>query len=104
MPTNTLLYNQSAWRARSRTGTCRVAELIGGECRGELSLHHVYPLSLGGPEDGRTVLVCARHHPMLEALARRVYGAKRWRRCPHQHRTVEARRECEERLNRPLLV
>lgn len=69
------------------------------ECSGPVHLHHVHPLSAGGDAFGRTVEVCRRHHPMLEALARRVYGEPEWKTCPHQHRTREAREACERRLN-----
>jgi hypothetical protein len=89
------IYDKAAWRAQPRE-RCVVHELIGGECRGPVALHHVHHLSFGGDDDGRTVPVCSRHHPMVEALARRVHH---WRRCPHQHRTPEAREACERRLN-----
>lgn len=87
----------ASWRALPRTGPCAVAELVGGDCRGPRHLHHVTPLSLGGDPDGKVVTVCAAHHPMLEALARRVHHTPR---CPHQHRTPEARAICERRLLR----
>ena len=95
----TTLYNSRTWRNLPRE-TCRVAELVGGECAGSISLHHLYPLSLGGAEWGRTVECCQAHHPYLEALARRVYGRREPRRCHRQHRTREAREACERRLNR----
>jgi hypothetical protein len=76
-----------------------VRELIGGDCSGLLARHHVHPIRLGGDVEGRTVVCCARHHPMLEALARRVHGASRYRRCHHKHVTEEARRLCEAKLN-----
>lgn len=87
------------WRALPRE-RCAVFELIGGECAGPIHRHHLMPVSEGGWEDGVTVQVCQRHHPMLEALARRVHNPPLWRRCRHRHRTLEAREQCERRLNR----
>ena len=46
-------------------------------------------------EDG-VVTVCTRHHRMLHGFLNR---QKQWKKCPHQHRTREARRQCEMRLN-----
>lgn len=92
------IYDRAFFRALPREG-CIVHELFGTECAGEIGRHHVHPISLGGPEDGPTVPSCARHHPMLEALARRVYGTPEYRRCPHAHRTLEGRMACERRLN-----
>lgn len=90
-------YNTRSWRELPRD-SCAVAELLGVEdCLGAIHLHHVHPLALGGDFGARTVPACARHHPMLEALARRAF---RWQRCPHPHRTREAREACERRLNR----
>lgn len=95
------VYDKATWRAAERE-FCAVHELLGGECSGPVCLHHRVPISLGGDPDGVTVPVCHAHHPMLEALARRVHGysERRWRTCPHQHRTLEAREACERRLNR----
>jgi hypothetical protein len=86
------------WRALPRE-RCAVFELIGGACSGPISLHHIIPLSAGGDDDGPVVQVCQAHHPMLEALCRRVYRPVEPRRCPHHHRTREAREACERRLN-----
>lgn len=96
------IYDTAAFRALPRE-RCAVEELIGGTCSGEIALHHVHPLSLGGEVDGRLVPCCAAHHPMLEALARRVYGLPQYRRCPHRHVTREAREACERRLNLDVL-
>lgn len=93
------VYSTSSWRRLPRNGPCAVAELLGTECGGLIARHHVVPLSLGGHDLGRTVQVCAKHHPMLEALARRAWGVREWKRCPHHHRTREAREACEKRLN-----
>ena len=89
-------YDTADFRALPRE-RCAVYELLGGECAGPIGRHHVHPLSMGGEEDGRTVEVCSTHHPMLEALARRIHGIPR--RCPHKHVTPEARAQCEARLN-----
>lgn len=92
-------YNTTRWRDLPRNGFCEVGTLLGTECEGPLHRHHVHPLSAGGEQFGRTVLVCLRHHPSLEALARRVWGEREWKTCPHPHRTREAREACERRLN-----
>lgn len=90
--------NTRAWRELPRL-RCAVAELVGGSCAGRIHRHHVHPLSLGGDPCGRTIEVCARHHPMLEALLRRVHQPE-WKRCRHTHRSREGRELCERRLNR----
>jgi hypothetical protein len=92
------IYDTSAFRSLPRE-RCAVHELIGTDCAGPISRHHVHPVALGGGELGRTVQCCSRHHPMLEALARRAYGAPGYRRCPHAHPTQEGRLACERRLN-----
>lgn len=98
------LYATKPWRElRSRVlstdADCYLSG-IAGDCRGDLLVHHVIPVSDGGPEipgdDGVRVL-CKRHHSMLHGFLRRQAS---WKRCPHQHRSLEARRLCEERLNR----
>lgn len=96
---STTPYNTSKWRSLPRDGVCAVGELLGAECEGKLALHHVHPLSAGGDDFGQTVLVCARHHPMLEALARRVYGQQEWKTCKHHHTSRASREACERRLN-----
>src|SRR5262245_16573029 len=99
MPMATRIYDTAAWRKLSRSGPCAVAELLGGECHGPISRHHVHSMSLGGDPEGETIMVCKRHHPMLEALARKIHGTPQWKRCPHHHRTADARAACERRLN-----
>lgn len=94
------VYDSAYWRGLPRTGSCCLSRLLPDSCEGALHRHHVVPISLGGDPLGETVLVCARHHPALEALARRVI---RWRSCKHEHRTREARESCERRLNRDAL-
>lgn len=99
MPT---LYETQPWRkfaARVRADECFL-DGVAGECRGALQLHHVDPLSDGGPafpDDGGVITLCAAHHRMIDAFLKR---RKQWKTCPHHHRTREARRQCEERLNR----
>jgi hypothetical protein len=94
------LYHTPRWLALDRSGPCAVAELLGGECAGPIHRHHVHPVSLDGDPEGMTVQVCRKHHPMLEALARKIYGdPPGWKRCPHPHRTRAAREQCERRLN-----
>ena len=91
------------WRDLPRDGEC-VAEFLFGEhagpCHGLMHRHHVMP----GDPTSRTYLACAAHHPQIEAFLRslrrradRVLGR---RRCPHQHRSREAREMCERQLNR----
>lgn len=92
------IYDTAEFRALPRE-RCVVHDLIGGECAGPIGRHHVWPIELGGDPRGRTIESCARHHPMLEALARRVYSIPEYRRCPHVHPTLEGRLACERRLN-----
>jgi len=94
------VYDTAAFRALPRE-RCVIHELLGTECRGPVARHHVHPVELGGDPEGRTVECCARHHPMLEALARRVYSHEQTypRRCPHYHPTRAGREACERRLN-----
>lgn len=92
------IYDTADFRALPRE-RCAVYELLGGDCAGSIHRHHVHPVSLDGPVDGRTVEVCRAHHPLLEHLARRVYGQPAYRCCPHKHVTPEARAQCEARLN-----
>jgi hypothetical protein len=92
------LYDTRAWRALPREGVCAVHTLTGDACKGSLAYHHVQPVARGG-EDGPLVLLCARHHPVVEALARRLSG---WKRCPHRpgtHRYPGAKEACERSLN-----
>ena len=100
------VYETSRWRDfRSRVladdAECAFAHLA-GHCRGALHVHHVEPLAEGGPEFPRntdgTLVLCAAHHAWLHAWRRR--GEPKWKRCPHHHRSLESRRQCEERLNR----
>jgi len=92
-------------RVLARDGhRCTVSRLLGGQCRGLLHVHHIIPRNEGGPDhEDNLATVCARHHPIWERLRESVVHARptrRWRRCPHEHRTREGREACERRLNR----
>lgn len=98
MPTTAPYYTRH-WRSLPRE-RCAAAELLGGECAGLIHRHHLHPISLGGDPDGETVEVCQRHHPSLEALARKLHGLPEWKHCNHVHPYPGAREACERRLNR----
>jgi len=91
------VYNRRAWRELPRD-ECVVAFLFGeavGPCSHPIDRHHVDP----DDPDSRSVQVCHRHHPSLQAALRVLTRPVRRRRCPHVHRYDHARRECEARLN-----
>lgn len=106
-----LVYTSPLWRrtrelALERDGhRCTVARLLGGECSGSLHAHHILKLTEGGaPYDTENVgTTCAHHHPMWEALRRQLVerllgdGPPT---CRHDHRSAEARRQCEARMIR----
>jgi hypothetical protein len=104
------IYNTSLWRAVSSRAKrrderrCTVAKLLGGPCKGDLHAHHIVPVADGGAayDLDNVGTTCAAHHPQWESLrrilVRRQLAAQP--RCPHQHRSAEARRICEERLAR----
>lgn len=104
------IYDTQEWRdARAAAlyrdgGRCTVARLLGGPCTDDLHVHHVVAIEDGGaPFDVDNLgTACSSHHPMWEALrrqlVRRLLSAPP--RCPHEHRSREARRICEERLAR----
>lgn len=98
------VYNTRAWRELPRDGECVVAYLFGdraGACDGQIDRHHVDP-----PHD-RSIQVCKRHHPKLEAALRHLDDRPVWRRCPHRpgvHRYPGAREACERALNRDALA
>jgi len=92
-------YDRASWRELPRDGDCAVAFLLGGvvgSCHGLMHRHHVDP----DDPDSRSFQVCAGHHPRLQSLLRSLDRGPRRRRCPHPHRTPEAREACERRLNR----
>jgi hypothetical protein len=80
---------------------CTVSRLLGGRCHGRLHVHHIDPE--GAPYDEDNLgSVCAAHHPRWEALRREIVSSRRrdLPRCPHTHRSIEARRLCEAQLAR----
>lgn len=95
-------YDKRSWRRLPRE-FCVIELLFGevaGECRGLIHLHHVDDRD----PDSRTVPVCLRHHPSLQACLRRLREPL-WKECPHKpgtHRYPGAKEECERRLNRHL--
>lgn len=104
------LYSTHTWRdtrslVLNRDGNrCTVARLFGGVCVQPLHVHHIVPVADGGDEfdPENLATVCAAHHPIWEALRRRVVERliAPAPRCQHQHRTAEARRICEARMAR----
>ena len=109
------IYDTLRWRAtaaavRRRDGNrCTAALLLGGQCaHGTFHVHHLVPLEEGGHayEHANLITLCARHHPMLEAVRRalviRARQPDREVRCRHFHRTADARRQCEARMTRQL--
>lgn len=99
-------HRQARSRALARDGNrCTVSRLLGGPCSdGPLHAHHVLAVGDGGdPFDVDNLgTTCAAHHPMWEALRRQLVRRllAPAPRCPHQHRTAEARAICEKRMNR----
>lgn len=108
------IYDTLKWRVvRSRTlardgSSCTVAGLLGGACSPILHVHHIEPVADGGaPFDlDNLATVCARHHPMWEALRRGIVARRSAPAaevyCPHHHRSREAREICERRLRRQI--
>jgi hypothetical protein len=104
------LYSTLRWRAaraaalRRDGNHCAVGRWFGGACDPILHVHHLCPVSDGGDPYAldNLLTVCAAHHPMLEAFRARVtrHAAPAVPRCPHRHRTEDARRQCEARLRR----
>lgn len=106
------IYSSDAWKATrsaalARDGNrCTVARLLGGQCGGPLHAHHIVAIEDGGkPFDPDNVgTACRTHHPMWEALRRqlvaRLLERPKLPRCPHDHRTRQAREICERRMAR----
>lgn len=92
--------------ARKRDANrCTVSRLLGGDCSARLDVHHIKPVSEGGPayELENLATVCASHHPVWEALRRRLLAnltpvEEKPVRCRHYHPTAEGRRLCERRM------
>lgn len=98
------LYGTHRWRnyrslVLADDAECAFARLA-GNCRGALHVHHIHPVSQGGPEipdeDG-VVVLCNRHHALLHSWIRR--QEPQYKTCPHNHRYAWAREQCERRLN-----
>jgi hypothetical protein len=105
----TLRWRVTRSRALARDGKrCTVSRLLGGSCTpGPLHAHHIHAIEDGGdPFDLDNVgTTCAAHHPMWESLrrllVRKMLGQDEQPiRCPHAHRSAEARRICEARIAR----
>jgi hypothetical protein len=94
-------YDRRAFRRLPRE-FCTVEYLFGevvGPCHGLIHLHHVDETD----PDSRSIPVCQRHHPSLQAALRRLRSPETaWKRCSHKHATPEGRAACERRLNRGL--
>jgi 5-methylcytosine-specific restriction endonuclease McrA len=91
------LWHQARKAALQRDGSCTVALLLGGECHGRLDVHHIVPRSAGGTDElDNLLVVCAAHHPQVEAL-RRALLDRQAPRCPHRHTTRLGRALCEAR-------
>jgi len=95
------VYDRRQWRSLPRE-FCAVEQLFGeavGPCHGLIHLHHVDE----NDPDSRSVPVCQRHHPSLQAALRRLRSPETvWKRCRHHHSTAEGRAACERRLNQHL--
>jgi 5-methylcytosine-specific restriction endonuclease McrA len=105
------VYNTARWRSvrervLARDGArCTVSRLLGGDCSpGPLHVHHIVPVEDGGApyDEDNLGTACARHHPTWESLRRRLARARAREtiRCPHSHRSLDARLICEARLAR----
>lgn len=105
---DTLLWRLARSRVLKRDGNaCTVARLLGGDCSASLHVHHIRPVSEGGSlyDEVNLATVCDAHHPVWEALRRRLLAAldredERPVACRHYHRSTEARRACEARMAR----
>lgn len=75
---------------------------LGGGCSAVLDVHHILPRDEGGTDDdGNLMVLCHRHHPMLEAIRRAILKRKPAprKRCHHRHPYPSGREACERRLN-----
>lgn len=88
-------------RILARDGVCS-GRFLGGECSAILDVHHILPREEGGTDaDDNLMVLCHRHHPMLEAIRRAILKRRAPRRvCPHRHLYPGAREACERHLNR----
>jgi hypothetical protein len=78
MATAMLTWEEVRKRVLKRDGfRCTVSRLLGGECRGNLHVHHIVPRAEGGTDEGDNLgTACSRHHPRWEALRRALIAAK----------------------------
>jgi hypothetical protein len=92
------VYDRRDWRRLPRE-FCTVEYLFGeavGPCAGIIDRHHVTP----GDPASRSISICHRHHPQLEAALRRLREPERgWKTCNHNHPYPGAKEACERRLN-----
>lgn len=96
-----------AWRclrARivARDGNrCSIAALLGGDCAGDLHVHHIEPRSERPDlalDENNCASVCAVHHPQWEAV--RLFLARARRPlppCRHVHRYKAGKEACDRR-------
>ena len=55
---------------------CTVGWLLGGACSDTLDVHHLIPREEGGTNDPENLITaCHAHHPVVEALRRRIRAA-----------------------------
>lgn len=98
-------WTETRARVLAREKICN-GRFLGGRCSPVLDVHHILPREEGGTDEDENLLVlCHRHHPMLEALRREILKRRGWKRCTHKpgvHRYPGAREACERNLNRHL--
>lgn len=104
-------YKSPEWRALrarvlARDGSrCTVAQLLGGECRGSLHVHHLDRAEERRLDPDNCGTACASHHPKWEAVRRAIMVQRRpLPPCRHTHRYAHAQRECDARRARALGV
>jgi hypothetical protein len=76
--------NTREWRDLPRDGECVAEFLFGeaaGDCHGLMHRHHVRPRD----PRSRTYLVCARHHPTIEAFLRNLGRRNGYQRIMRRH-------------------
>jgi len=108
MGLDSTLWSIARGRALRRDGSrCTVSRLLGGDCTPTLHVHHLVRPEHGGSRYALDNLgtTCSAHHPVWEAVRRSIVERRGLEhdprpRCPHQHRSAEARRQCEARMAR----
>lgn len=99
------VYDTAAWeRVRQqvilRDGGCSVRFLLGGECKGVISIHHVVPLKDGGdPYDvDNCAGTCQSHHVLWESIRLFIERSRRQLPpCRHVHRYAHAQEACDRK-------